>query len=99
MECRRIGNAIVCGPRPRPKRCSVCGGPKATQLCDWKVGPKPDAGAQPTCDAPLCLSCTKSPAPGKDLCPKHAAAWERLRRARGQLEALNAEEDDDAEAV
>jgi len=40
-------------------------------LCDWKV-PGRRSG---TCDVPICSRCTASPAPDKDLCPDHAAAW------------------------
>lgn len=58
--------ALVCGPRRRMERCG-CGAP-AGLLCDWKV-----AGG--TCDAPICRTCTTSPAPDKDLCPEHAQTW------------------------
>lgn len=75
MTCTRVqipggGVAIVCGPKKRAKRCS-CGG-TATLLCDWKVKGKKSG----TCDQGLCERCTHVPAPDKDLCPKHAAAWE-----------------------
>lgn len=62
------GNAIVC--TGRGKRCRSCKRP-ATLECDWKV-PKRRSG---TCDAPICARCATSPAPGKDLCPTHAAAY------------------------
>lgn len=73
MVCNRVklpdgGFAIVCGPRQRPKSCACGSGRPADRLCDWKV----DGG---TCDAPICEACTSSPAPDKDLCPAHAAAW------------------------
>lgn len=73
MPCRVVtlpggGRAIVCGPTPRSKRCACGSGLMATQLCDWKV----EGG---TCDAPICKACTHVPAPDKDLCPIHAAAW------------------------
>lgn len=72
MTCQHVqipggGSAIVCGPT---KRCS-CGG-KATLECDWKVKGKMSG----TCDKGLCPRCTYVPAPGKDLCPKHAASWQ-----------------------
>ena len=53
----------------RPKNCPC--GVLSTRLCDWKVG------AGRTCDAPLCDNCTSSPAPGKDICPTHAAEWKK----------------------
>lgn len=63
-------HAIVCSSGPR-KRCA-CGQP-ATRLCDWKM-PERRSG---TCDAPICASCSTSPAPEKDLCPTHAAAFRK----------------------
>jgi hypothetical protein len=39
------------------------------RLCDWKMPGGKD------CDRPICEFCTVSPAPDKDLCPEHAAAW------------------------
>ncbi|MBB3691485.1 hypothetical protein [Sphingomonas sp. BK580] len=50
----------------------------ATLACDWKV-PTRRSG---TCDAPICTRCTTSPAPEKDLCAAHAAAFETWRAAR-----------------
>lgn len=78
MTCHHVplpggGHAIVCGPT---KRCKC--GRKATLECDWKV-PKKKSG---TCDAGICATCTTSPAPGKDLCPKHAAEWAEWQEAR-----------------
>ena len=70
------GTAIVCGVRGR-RRCK-CGRP-ATLECDWKV-PSRKSG---TCDAPICDRCSVSPAPDKDLCPTHAAAFEEWKRSRG----------------
>lgn len=80
MTCERVslaggGVAIVCGTFKR-KRCA-CGG-AATLECDWKV-PSRKSG---TCDAPICASCTTSPAPGKDLCLTHAADYERWQESR-----------------
>jgi hypothetical protein len=63
------GTAIVCGTRRR-QRCA-CGQP-STLVCDWKVTAKKSG----TCDAPICSKCSTSPAPDKDLCPKHAAESE-----------------------
>lgn len=78
MACEVVelpdGNrAIVCGPRRARPKC-LCGRP-ATLECDWKV-PGRRSG---TCDKPLCPACTHVPAPGKDLCPEHAAAWKARR--------------------
>lgn len=74
MVCTRVpmpggGFAIVCGPKPRLKRCGCGSGQKAGLLCDWRTG------EGQTCDAPICEGCTTSPAPDKDLCPTHAADW------------------------
>jgi hypothetical protein len=69
------GTAIVC-TTGRARRCR-CGN-RATLLCDWKM-PRKKSG---TCDAPICPKCTTSPAPEKDLCPAHAAAWAEWQAAR-----------------
>ncbi len=81
MACQGVqlpsgGFAIVCGQRSRRQKCK-CGKP-ATLECDWKV-PKRKSG---TCDAPICADCTLSPAPDKDLCPTHAAAYREWKAAR-----------------
>lgn len=80
MNCQRVslptgGAAIVCGTRRREK-CK-CGRP-ATLLCDWKV-PTKSSG---TCDAPICASCSTSPAPDKDLCRAHAAEFAEWKARR-----------------
>lgn len=80
MVCTRVTlpggqAAIVCGPRPKAKKCGCGSGRRATLLCDWKT---PDGPAE-TCDAPICGDCTHVPAPDKDLCPKHAAEWKARR--------------------
>lgn len=80
MACETIGlpngsRAIVCGARKR-RRCA-CGRPAAL-LCDWKMPAKKSG----ICDAPICDRCAASPAPDKDLCPKHAAAFEQWKTAR-----------------
>ena len=83
MPCTRVTlpggvTGFVCS-RTKPKDRHVppcrCGVPH-TKLCDWKT---PD-GPSPTCDAPLCESCTTVPAEGKDLCPEHAKEWEARKR-------------------
>jgi len=68
--------AIVCRAGRR-KRCA-CGLP-ATLECDWRV-PSRRTG---TCDAPICSSCTTSPAPEKDLYAEHAAAFDQWKAVRG----------------
>ena len=76
---------FICGRR-QSKACEFCrkrGRKRAktsTALCDWKVG-KTATGKIKTCDAKLCGDCSSSPAPGKDLCPPHAAQWEEMRPA------------------
>jgi len=78
VTCQNIslpggGHAIVCGPT---RRCKC--GRKATLECDWKV-PSRKSG---TCDRPICDRCTISPAPGKDLCPAHAAEFQQWKARR-----------------
>ena len=65
--------AIVC-TTGRGQRCAC--GRRATRQCDWKVKTR----ASGTCDRWLCTSCTHEPAPEKDLCPEHAAAWKAWPR-------------------
>lgn len=74
--------AIVCSARRRD-RCA-CGRP-GTLLCDWKV-PKRRSG---TCDKPICQECATSPAPGKDLCPSHAEAFEQWKARRGRVDPIS----------
>jgi hypothetical protein len=66
--------ALVTGNFPRPKPCTC--GKESTRLCDWIIG------RGRTCDAPLCDSCTSSPAPDKDLCKRHAQLWAKDPRSR-----------------
>lgn len=85
MTCEHLplpggGSAIVCGKFGPRDKCPC--GRTATRLCDWKVETVRKEG---TCSKPLCDRCTTSPAPDKDLCPKHAAefeAWKAGRHAR-----------------
>lgn len=83
MPCEKYhtgggGTVIICG---RGKRKPVCRcGYTATRLCDWKLG-----GGR-TCDKPMCPKCTHEPAPGKDLCPKHANQW-KARQANRETTA------------
>lgn len=71
MVCRTVNvggiPAIVCGPKPRRKRCAC--GALAPLLCDWKVKPGK------TCDAPICRSCAEEVAADKHLCREHQAAY------------------------
>jgi len=92
MPCYHIGNAIVCtrGRAKPPARCA-CGKP-ATRECDWRikrfVGPRGGKLTKPrvvTCDAPICESCSHEPAPGKDLCPKHAEKWRDIQMESSSL--------------
>lgn len=90
MPCQHVRfadgtSAILCGGRQPVKKCRC--GAKATKLCDWKTG------NGKTCDAPLCASCSTAPAPEKDLCPEHAAQWEKMRPEweRRRRERANAE--------
>lgn len=71
MTCERIPGGFICGRGVRRQRCAC--GQIATLACDWKV----KARRSGTCDAPICADCTTSPAPEKDLCPTHAAAYQR----------------------
>lgn len=80
MPCHGVsipggGSAIICTGRRRAKKCA-CGNPAAL-LCDWK---RTGGG---TCDKPICSQCTTSPAPDKDLCPDHAAAFREWQAKRG----------------
>lgn len=75
VEIPGVGRGFVC-TSGRRKRCA-CGRP-ATLECDWKV-PTRKSG---TCDAPICAKCTTSPAPGKDLCGKHAEEFKVWKASR-----------------
>lgn len=70
-----VGRGFVCsrGPKPKKQRCG-CGRP-ADLLRDWKV-----PGG--TCDAPVCVNCTTSPAPDKDLCQFHAISYKQWKANR-----------------
>ena len=77
--CERValdggGFVFVCGGRHPRRRCAC--GARATLQCDWKVPGKRSG----TCDAYVCSSCATSPAAGKDLCAKHAAAFVEWQR-------------------
>jgi hypothetical protein len=82
----------MAGKRPAP--CAQCGAPSA-KLCDWilkssDTQPPPIVGRAKsrrvrTCSTPICDACTSSPAPGKDLCPTHAAEWEIRLQKRSEV--------------
>jgi hypothetical protein len=87
VTCERVlipggGFAIVCGRSARRQRCR-CGAPE-TLFCDWiwQEGKRPRSKRSKTCDAPLCASCSVSPAHEKDLCPQHARAFEDWKADR-----------------
>lgn len=63
--------AIICG-RHRVQACVTCRA-IADRLCDWIIGKRGKRIV--TCSAPICAEHTFSPAPEKDLCPRHKAAW------------------------
>jgi hypothetical protein len=67
--------AIVCGPRPRRKKCCVCSKP-STVLCDWKIG-----GGK-TCDRPICEDHAEHVGDDKDLCPEHREAYRKWLAVR-----------------
>jgi hypothetical protein len=68
MICRTTsvpeGVGILCGPRPRRARCTVCHCLGAELLCD---GPGRAPGG--TCDAKLCRGCARSIGADVDYCP------------------------------
>ena len=77
MACRSVpiagGIAILCGPRQKPKPCSVPGCGRASAfLCDHPVTGKKSG----TCDAPICVEHATRVAFEKDLCPPHSKAKE-----------------------
>lgn len=71
---------MTCEPG-RPK-CRGCGIP-ARLICAWKT-PGVKRG---TCDAPICETCGTNVDEGKDLCPTHAADYERWVAERLDREA------------
>jgi hypothetical protein len=83
MPCASVtfpdGTAAIVCTSGRRKRCAC--GARATRECDWKM-PERRSG---TCDTPLCANCSTVPAPEKDLCPTHAAAfrtWSERQNSR-----------------
>ncbi len=79
MTCHHVklpggATAIVCGPKPRAKRCK-CGKP-ATLLCDWKIGDGK------TCDDPICPNCALAVAEDKHLCAWHQVNYQKWLDAK-----------------
>ncbi len=75
MPCSRVKLAdgmvaIVCGKMRRLPKCRFCGEP-STKLCD-KILATTIAGAELTCDNPICGGCASSVGPDKDFCPRHS---------------------------
>lgn len=88
----RVGNqrVIVCG-RHRVEACVSCGA-ISDRLCDWIIAKRGKRIV--TCSAPICATHASSPAPDKDLCPKHAELWKQHPRnhrtaAAGELVKLD----------
>lgn len=82
MTCSTVNvdgqTVILCG-RDRVHACVVCH-EIAGRLCDWKIN------GSKTCDAPICDAHTTGVGKNKDLCPKHAKAWEtHPANAQGEL--------------
>lgn len=74
LVCLNFGRARN---KKAPPPC-VCCGWISERECDWVVNPSIVTHGKRTCDAPLCDHCTTSPAPEKDICPKHVGllkAW------------------------
>ncbi len=92
MPCEHVklpggGTAIVCGPRPRRRKCSngyCCRW--AERECDFPVQGR-KSGA---CDKPLCASCAVSIGPDLDYCPSHPREPEEVRRTIKQLDLFEA---------
>ncbi len=59
-----FGPIVVCGPKPRRRRCSACR-ELGDLLCDFPVADGK------TCDKPLCRRCAVSVGPDLDHCPGH----------------------------
>lgn len=79
MICRTVKvdgvTAIVCGSRPRAKKCR-CGRP-GSLLCDWEV-----EGGSKTCDKPICHACAREVAPDKHLCRAHQSVHDARMEAQ-----------------
>jgi hypothetical protein len=86
MTCRTVmtpaGPAIVCGPRPRSRKCTDCRSAPATLLCDWKLREPDGKPTGKTCDRPICAGCAEEVAEGKHLCVTHRALYRRWLDAR-----------------
>lgn len=66
--------AIVCGSKPRARRCSTAHCRRtADYQCDYPVT---RAGKAATCDRWVCESCRTNVGPDRDYCLPHARAWD-----------------------
>lgn len=64
-------SAIVCGSRPRAKKCNCGSGLKASLLCDFPMIGEGHRLSK-TCDAPCCQNCAAHIGPDRDYCRAHA---------------------------
>jgi hypothetical protein len=71
----------------KPKKCVACKLRPGVRECDWKIAKRGNKDV--TCDAPLCESCTFSPAPEKDLCPLHKDKYKCWVIERGKKNATD----------
>jgi hypothetical protein len=72
MTCETVtlpngATAIVCGPRRRPQRCSICKTNPVVAECDF---PAPNRKSK-TCDKKLCADCRVSVGDNVDYCKAH----------------------------
>ena len=62
--------AIVCGVKPRVKKCATCGRPAARE-CDW-------------CDQPVCSTCATRKG-SVDACPEHNYEFQEREAIQGDV--------------
>jgi hypothetical protein len=78
VERQRTGGGFVCTRAAPRVRCSACGDLVADHiLCDWRLA---GAKAGKTCDRKCCRRCARHVGEDKDLCPAHAALWDKHPR-------------------
>lgn len=80
------GSTITAHVRVASTWCTVCKKRKASRECDWKVAKRKSG----TCDKKLCDRCSYVPAPDKDLCPIHRAAWLLHPKSKSQMAPIPA---------